>query len=189
MCQRFHLTKPDASKVLSALGSDLDFAQFDLEVRPNRPALSVGIQARHLAAMPLFFGFMGFDGKRVLNARAETAAEKPMFAPWVVTHRCLLPASFFYETDRSGNYHKFESPAKGILYLAGLYDDAQRFVLLTKSPVDPIASVHPRMPIVLDPVQAKAFLSQREPLTGLLLAKTPALIEEGKSDQVQMRLF
>jgi putative SOS response-associated peptidase YedK len=39
------------------------------------------------------WGFVGFDGKPLINARSETALEKPMFRQAMLERRCLIPAS------------------------------------------------------------------------------------------------
>ena len=41
-------------------------------------------------------------GNRMINARAETAAEKPAFKSPFQRHRCLVPADGFYEWQKSG---------------------------------------------------------------------------------------
>jgi putative SOS response-associated peptidase YedK len=42
-------------------------------------------------------------GQRMINARAETLLEKPLFKNLVPTRRCLVPADGFYEWRREGN--------------------------------------------------------------------------------------
>ena len=43
------------------------------------------------------WGFSRYDGKgQIINARLETAAEKPTFRKAFMEHRCLIPASYFF---------------------------------------------------------------------------------------------
>jgi len=51
---------------------------------------------------PMKWGFVGFDGKPMINARSETALEKPMFQKAMLERRCLIPASGYYEWQKSG---------------------------------------------------------------------------------------
>jgi len=49
------------------------------------------------------WGFPRFDGKGVIiNARGETAAEKPMFRRPMLEGRCLIPASWYFEWEKRG---------------------------------------------------------------------------------------
>ncbi|BDV36520.1 MULTISPECIES: SOS response-associated peptidase [Methylocystis] len=57
------------------------------------------------------------------NARAETLAEKPMFRSAFKSHRCIIPASGFYEwTGKPGakTPHYFSAPDGRPLAFAGL---------------------------------------------------------------------
>ena len=42
----------------------------------------------------------GFSGKSLLmNARSETAAAKPLFKDAWASHRCIVPASYYFEWE------------------------------------------------------------------------------------------
>jgi len=72
-------------------------------VAPTRrvPVVVEDAEARRLRAMTWAFrpSWMRDAGKRPppINARAETLLERPMFRSAVPRHRCLVPASGFYE--------------------------------------------------------------------------------------------
>lgn len=106
-------------------------------------------------------------GARMINARAETAAEKPAFRRAMASRRCLLPAAGWYEWQR-GPEHKqpyYASYADGSsLAMAGLWEfwrpgtdgvDPEypeglvTCAVLTTEAVGPLAQVHDRMPLVL----------------------------------------
>lgn len=58
----------------------------------------------------------------VINARAETAAQRPMFRESLLRRRCAVPSAGFYEWDARKTKYLFRLPAQPCLYLAGLYD-------------------------------------------------------------------
>jgi putative SOS response-associated peptidase YedK len=112
-------------------------------------------------------------GNRMINARAETVAEKPAYKRAFAVRRCLLPADGYYEwyptreRTRSGRPRKqpfFIRPADGgVLAMAGLYeiwrdpdlaeDDPARFrwtcTVLTTEAEDQLGHIHDRMPLMV----------------------------------------
>jgi putative SOS response-associated peptidase YedK len=60
-----------------------------------------------------------------INAKSETAAEKPAFRDPLKYRRCLIPADAFYEWRRTGNGkqpHFFEVNGGDLFAFAGLWD-------------------------------------------------------------------
>jgi len=96
----------------------------------------------------------------LINARSETAAEKPLFASGMEGKRCLIPASDYFEWEKRGKEkirYSIAPTRPGGFYLAGIYRMEQgqpRFVILTREPAENIAFIHNRMPVIL-PVEAK----------------------------------
>jgi len=97
-----------------------------------------------------------------INARSETAAEKPAFRDPLKLRRCLIPADGFYEWARKGASKQpycFEVNQGELFGFAGLWDrwknaEGQRIKtcsILTTVPNAITASVHDRMPVILDP--------------------------------------
>ncbi|MDD2240376.1 MAG: SOS response-associated peptidase [Kiritimatiellae bacterium] len=104
------------------------------------------------------------------NARCEDAARKPLWRDSLRTRRCLVPARGWYEWHRteriagpSGRqspqpYYLFR-PNQTVIAFAGLWSEWQRpgvapvfsCALLTKPAAPGIVSIHPRMPVVLQP--------------------------------------
>ncbi len=106
-----------------------------------------------LSPIPAAWGLPGFRGKEVIiNARAETAAEKYTFAEYFRRRRCVVPTTGYYEWSKEKKKFLFNRPRQKILYLAGLYNeyaDGIRFVILTTAANPTVSDVHHRMPVIL----------------------------------------
>ena len=93
------------------------------------------------------------------NARAESVHEKPSFRSSFHKHRCLIPASGFYEwqTVAGKKQPYYIHPAEGFFALAGLLaawkaQDGQTIVstcIITTGPNSVMAPIHDRMPVIL----------------------------------------
>ncbi len=126
-------------------------------------------------------------GSRMINARSETAAEKPAFRSSFKKRRCLIPADGFYEWkkvgDRKQPFHiRLESAAP--FGIAGLWsrwqggegEPIRSCTLLTTAPNELTAQVHDRMPVILPPAAYATWLNpQTDALTlQSLLVSYPA---------------
>jgi len=105
-------------------------------------------------------------GNRMINARSETAAEKPAFRSAVKQRRCIVPADGFYEwqrgTGKSGTPkvpHLFRRIDEAPLAIAGLYEAwtdrqsgeiVESCTLLTTEANAIVRPVHHRMPVLLE---------------------------------------
>ena len=123
------------------------------------------------------WGYSGFSGRGLLiNARAESAAQKPAFREAVRCRRCALPASGFYEWDARGQRYRFWLPQQPLFYMAGLwetFEEERRFVILTCAPNSSIEDIHNRMPVLLDRDQLSVWLREPERALSLLLRLPP----------------
>ncbi len=99
-------------------------------------------------------------GAHMINARAETVAEKPSFRRAFQRRRCLVPADGFYEWQirRGAKQPYFIHRADGEPFaIAGLWErwqppwgePVESCALVTTQAVEPVRSVHPRMPVIL----------------------------------------
>lgn len=101
------------------------------------------------------WGFSGAGGAPVINARSETAHERPMFAESMASRRCLIPAGWYYEWERRGRErvrYAIRPEEAGLMYMAGLYrltPAGAQFTILTRGAAPDIAFIHPRMPVIL----------------------------------------
>ena len=101
-------------------------------------------------------------GTLVINARAETAAEKPLFRDSVRMRRCLIPSTGFYEWDNRKRKYLFTLPEEDALYMAGLYDrrgGEDCYCILTTAPNGSMRPIHDRMPLILTGEQRRHWLT------------------------------
>ena len=99
-------------------------------------------------------------GQRMINARAETVAEKPAFRAAFRRRRCLVPASGYYEWVRSGAGKQpyYIRPAEDDCFaFAGLYEHwehdghtLQTCTIITCPACAELASLHDRMPVIVE---------------------------------------
>jgi putative SOS response-associated peptidase YedK len=101
-------------------------------------------------------------GSRMINARSETAREKPAFRQASRSRRCAIPASGFYEwTGEPGRRvpHAITVEGRPLVAFAGLWerwegargDPLETFTVLTTPANHFMAALHDRMPAILDP--------------------------------------
>jgi len=102
-------------------------------------------------------------GNRLINARSETAAEKPSFRAALRRRRCLVPADGFYEwAGAKGSKQPYLIGFRGraLFAFAGLWErwtdpEGQRIescTLLTTAAAENLRELHVRMPVIVDPV-------------------------------------
>jgi putative SOS response-associated peptidase YedK len=103
---------------------------------------------------------------RMINARAETLAEKPSFKPLLEKNRCIIMISGFYEWQRSGQTktpYKVERSDHQPMLLAGLWTHNDRLaidsyaVITTAAPAS-FASIHDRAPAILEKTDISTWL-------------------------------
>jgi putative SOS response-associated peptidase YedK len=120
-------------------------------------------------------------GNKMINARAETVAEKPSFRKAFRNHRCLVLADGFYEWQKTANgkqpyYIRMEDDSP--FAFAGLWErwkngsEVRSATIITTDANDIVAPIHNRMPVILHPEDYGLWLDpdfdEKEPLTTLL---------------------
>ena len=112
-------------------------------------------------------------GNRLINARAETAAEKPSFRTALRRRRCLVAADGFYEWQRTGSRKQpffIHMKDDGPFAIAGVWETwegpdhaaIESCALLTTEPNDLMRPIHNRMPVILEPESYDQWLDQSE---------------------------
>lgn len=125
-------------------------------------------------------------GNRMINARAETVAEKPSFRAAYKSRRCLILADGFYEWHKEGDVKipHFISLASGDPFaFAGLWEDwhardsgesVQSATIITCAASDFMRTLHARMPVVLERDAADCWLEGDEKLLSEVDRISPA---------------
>ncbi|ADB51691.1 SOS response-associated peptidase [Conexibacter woesei] len=127
-------------------------------------------------------------GYKMINARAETVAEKPAYRDPFAKRRCLIVADGFYEWQRQGRakqpFHITRTDGAPFAF-AGLWtgwknpeDDEwlRSCTIVTTEANDKISGIHPRMPVILDPADEQTWIDPETPVARLqeLLRPLPA---------------
>ncbi len=174
MCGRFMLTIVE-DRLDKLLG--VDFAVWELisryNVAPTQPVLAVRQNGGKRESVMLRWGFVPSwakdvaIGNRMINARSETAHEKPAFKNAFKRRRCLIPADGFYEWRRTekGGGAKGRQPYlitmadEQPFAMAGLWEhwqdpagnELETCTILTTAANAMVGELHDRMPVILDP--------------------------------------
>ena len=112
-------------------------------------------------------------GNKMINARAETVAEKPSFRNAFRHRRCLVPMNGFFEWQKRGIYKKPYFIALGdkrVMAVAGLWErwegaggpPVESCTLLTTEANELIAPMHNRMPVIVAPGNFELWLNVPE---------------------------
>lgn len=170
MCGRFSITT-DAAKIAALF--DLEVPGFELgvdyNVTPTNDIWTVledeegrRLTASHWGLVPSWADDPSI-GSRMINARAETVAEKPAYRAAYRRRRCIIPVSGFYEwVQMPATRHKqpmyITARNESMLTFAGLWElwkapdgsTLRSCSIITTTPNDTIAPYHDRMPVILD---------------------------------------
>jgi putative SOS response-associated peptidase YedK len=122
-------------------------------------------------------------GAKMINARAETVAEKPSFKRALIKRRCLVIADGFYEWRKEGTRKTpmfIRLKSGELLGFAGLYETWKSpagetitsCTIITTAANELMQSIHERMPVILSKEDQRAWLDPANqdalPLVALL---------------------
>lgn len=196
MCGRFTLTRA-TDEVAQRFGADA--GQFRLPLQYNIAPTQIVAAVRQNGARTLeafqwgLIPFWARDpqiGSRLINARAETLAEKPAFKHALTRRRCLIPSDGFYEWKKEGRSRQpvYIRRRDGALFaFAGLWETwespegevRRTCVIITVEPNALLAGIHNRMPAILTPENESVWLDPDEKSPARLLScLTPYSAEE-----------
>lgn len=124
------------------------------------------------------------DGPLLINARADTLAEKPAFREACRTRRCLIPATGFYEWAKGGNDARlpwyFERSDAAPVVFAGIWQSwdmgdvpLNSCAIVTTAANGPMSSVHHRMPVIIEPADWPLWLGEAGTGAATLMQPAP----------------
>ncbi|HEY8422121.1 MAG TPA: SOS response-associated peptidase [Thermoclostridium sp.] len=172
MCGRFYIPEKeldDFARLVSEVEKHLLKKHGEIYPGDTVPIITPNNGEREVHAVK--WGFPSHQGKKlIINARSETASEKPMFKAPFQKRRCLIPATGFYEWKANGNkkIKHFISIDNKLFYMAGLYwffrDKNNEnvifpaFTILTTNANNKMQAVHDRMPVIIDESNIEKWL-------------------------------
>lgn len=178
MCGRFYIPTEDSENEIQAI---IEILQRKNGMAMKRgeifPSDIVPVIANNARLQPTPFAMKwgySLQGKLLINARSETAGEKPLFRDSMKQRRCLVPAAHYFEWERRGKEKtKYQiRPDQGdCMYMAGLYrkeEDHYAFIILTRAPAENISFIHDRMPVIIPEDMKNAWLDPRNDADDLL---------------------
>jgi putative SOS response-associated peptidase YedK len=178
MCGRFAFYSPaEATAALFGVTGELDVKP-RYNIAPTQFIAAIRRDEENESELTTFrWGLVPFwakdpsIGNRMINARAETVAEKPSFRAAYRKRRCLILSDGFYEWHTEGGVKipYFISLASGEPFaFAGLWENwssketdetLQTTTIVTTAANDFLSQLHHRMPVVLEPDNANRWLN------------------------------
>ena len=195
MCGRYYIddtTEKEVNCILGNIFQNTDTEQKPAgDIFPSQSAFVIKNQNGHLTADRMAWGFPRFDGNGLLiNARAESALERRTFRESVLHRRCVIPARGFYEWDSQKEKFSYERKDGRPLFMAGcfnLHREQDCFIILTTEANSSVASVHDRMPLILEPEELESWVLD-DRAAEFILHKTPPLLKSS-TEYEQIKLF
>jgi putative SOS response-associated peptidase YedK len=179
MCGRYVLKAalPDIARML---GMDVDVAlEPRYNIAPTTPVPACRMQEPDRKELTLLrwgliphWAKQADGGYRMINARAETVAEKPAFRSPLRNRRCLIPADGYYEWKSMGGRKQpfyFSMKDGDPFCFAGLWerwqpaegDAIETCTIITTGANALGAEVHHRMPVIVAPNDYELWLNPR----------------------------
>ncbi|MBE7003042.1 MAG: SOS response-associated peptidase [Ruminococcaceae bacterium] len=196
MCGRYQFSAEQADEVLQIIQEVQDKVGAKAAAAIPRGEITPGCKMPVLVASEdgaapelMVWGFR-MPRSTIINAKAETALEKPTFAESVRCCRCVVPSTGFYEWDGDKRKYHFTLPGSQVLWMAGLFDmrsGVPCFVILTTAANESLREIHDRMPLMLTREQIEPWLRSAK-MTEQFLAMTPPLLDARPTD-AQIKLW
>ena len=195
MCGRFAITLPDEA-VAGLFGAtpsnDLpEVPRFN--VCPTTQIAAVTSDEGQRRLRPMRWGFVPHwykspsDGPLLINARAETVAEKPAFKAACRERRCIVPASGFYEWTKDAEDNRlpwYITRRDGApMAFAGIWQEWSRegeeavdgptVAIVTCAAAHEMAGIHHRTPVILEPGDWAKWLGEEGKGAARLMTSPP----------------
>lgn len=193
MCGRYMLAR-DAQSLAEEFGiAAPEHLVPRYNIAPTQPTLIVREEEKRRLATLVRWGLVPFwaediaIGQRLINARAETVADKPAFRAAFRRRRCLVPADGYYEwqiIDGRKQPYWITAADRRCFALAGLWElwqrdgsELQTMSLLTCAANQRLSKVHNRMPVIIERAHYGTWLAADTPPAALQALLIPAADE------------
>lgn len=178
MCGRFTLHHTEQEIIVrfgvAEVATQIELPGPRYNIAPSQPVTAV-ISHPHRQLVHLKWGLVPFwakdptVGNRMINARAETIAEKPSYKQALAKRRCVIPADGFYEWKKAkggSQPYYFRRPDGELFAFAGLWEhwrgedgtELETCTIITVEANDLMSKVHDRMPAILKPEHEELWL-------------------------------
>ena len=166
--QRFDLPEADLRQLSERYAEAGDASPLRYNIAPTQDVLAIRNDGSGNCPEMMRWGLVPSwakdpkIGNRMINARAETLAEKPSFRRAYRQRRCLIVADSFYEWKREGRQRtpmRIMLDSGELFAFAGLWEAWRRpddswmvsCAIVTTSANELVSEIHDRMPVILDP--------------------------------------
>lgn len=188
MCGRYYVDL-DTVRTMEELVGRIDWQlRGRTDIHPSEQPWILNEEQGRIAASRMKWGFENPHTKGLLiNARAETVTERPAFRESVLHRRCIIPAKGFYEWNKAGEKAEFYKKDASPLFMAGCWKWAKgtpMFVILTTEANPSVASVHERMPLILEGEELRGWLAGDRDVENFL-RKIPSPLEKEQEYEQQ----
>ncbi|GGF24823.1 putative SOS response-associated peptidase YoqW [Halobacillus andaensis] len=166
MCGRYTLTAQE-DDIQRQFGLEVPIPEFEprYNIAPGQKVLAIIDDGKQRRGGFMYWGLVPSWAKdpkigyKMINARSETAHEKPSFKNLMAAKRCLILADSFYEwkkEDKDKIPFRIMPKNREVFAFAGLWDhwktqEEERFTctILTKEANEFMEDIHHRMPVIL----------------------------------------
>ena len=207
MCTRcfIDVSSEEAQEIMEQAESSALLTRFRMK-GPAMPAFSGEVFPTNIVAAiapdpkkrprvyPMRFGFtLDRDNRPLVNARSDTAGEKPMFRDAFRSRRCVIPASWYFEWEHKkdntgkvsvGQKYLIQPRGSAMTWLCGLYrieNGLPELVILTREPEGDLRRIHDRMPVILPKNRILQWISpDSKPEDLLKLSLTDMVFEKAE---------
>ena len=190
MCGRYSIlrSRREHEKFFQAVmkeGSEI-FERYNAAPRQKLPAVVIDNGIRQI--IPIQWGHISTWAKDTahevrINTRSETLMQ-PDYKTILLKNRCIIPASGFYEWDKSSQArtpYYFYSRQEDFLSFAGIWEYSQlpggelvrTFTIITTQADDKVSLIHSRMPVILNHMAVDTWLDPKTDINQLTVLLKP----------------
>jgi len=207
MCGRFSLNAAEAElrRLFGYDGPALNLApRYNIAPTQTTPVVTIGREG-HRVLVVMRWGLIPSwakdmtIGAKLINARADTVAEKPAFRAAFAKRRCLIPADGFYEwqavAGKAKQPYRIHQADGAPFAFAGLWEQWQgpearvlTFTIVTTDANDRLRPIHDRMPVLLAPPDYAQWLDPATPAEAARALLRPAPNEALVAEPIGTRI-